>query len=58
LLVLKLVWQWLYKFMRDENTLDNLEPEAMDNLVRFFELLLKIDQRINPSDYGIPVIDK
>lgn len=31
---------------------------ANPNLVGFFEILLKIDQRLNPQDYGMTFIDK
>ena len=31
-----------------------LDKEAKENLVELFELLFKIDQRINPQNYEIP----
>jgi hypothetical protein len=34
-----------------ENNLENLDFESKQNLVGFFDLLLKIDMRINPDLY-------
>jgi hypothetical protein len=38
--------------------LQNLNLEDKQSLVGFFELLLKIDRRVNPDDYEIAPIDK
>ncbi|MEX2409991.1 MAG: hypothetical protein WD607_01240 [Candidatus Paceibacterota bacterium] len=42
-------------FMQDnikqENNLEKLDFESKQNLVGFFDLLLKIDMRINPDLY-------
>lgn len=34
-----------------KNNLENLDFESKQNLVGFFDLLLKIDMRINPNLY-------
>ncbi len=31
---------------------------AHPNLVGFFEILLKVDQRLNPQNYGMDTIDQ
>jgi len=36
---------------RPELSLDEMDFEARSNLVGFFDLLLKIDRRINPERY-------
>jgi hypothetical protein len=37
--------------IKQENNLENLDFESKQNLVGFFDLLLKIDMRINPDLY-------
>ena len=37
--------------IKQENSLENLDFESKQNLVGFFDLLLKIDMRINPDLY-------
>lgn len=37
--------------LKQENNLENLDFESKQNLVGFFDLLLKIDMRINPDLY-------
>ena len=37
--------------IKQENNLENLDFESKKNLVGFFDLLLKIDMRINPDLY-------
>lgn len=41
----------LEKLKKKEKTLGDMDFEAKQNLVGFFDLLLKIDQRINPQNY-------
>lgn len=36
----------------------NLSSEEKQNLLGFFDLLMKIDQRVNPDEYRIEPIDK
>jgi hypothetical protein len=44
--------------IREDKTYKKIDDEGMKNLVGFFEILLKIDQRLNPQDYGLDAIDK
>lgn len=37
--------------IKQENNLENLDFQSKQNLVGFFDLLLKIDMRINPDLY-------
>lgn len=37
--------------IKQENNLETLDFESKQNLVGFFDLLLKIDMRINPDLY-------
>ena len=37
--------------IKQENNLEKLDFESKQNLVGFFDLLLKIDMRINPDLY-------
>ena len=37
--------------IKQESNLENLDFESKQNLVGFFDLLLKIDMRINPDLY-------
>ncbi len=37
---------------------ENLSSEEKQNLLGFFDLLMKIDQRVNPDGYRIEPIDK
>jgi len=43
-----------------ENNIKEIDNnlEARENLVEFFELLLKIDMRINPDNYKFEELDK
>jgi hypothetical protein len=38
--------------------LENLSSEEKQNLLGFFDLLMKIDQRVNLDEYKIEPIDK
>lgn len=37
--------------IKQENSLENIDFESKQNLVGFFDLLLKIDMRVNPDLY-------
>lgn len=37
--------------IKQKNSLDGLDFESKQNLVGFFDLLLKIDMRVNPDLY-------
>lgn len=41
----------MQEYIKKENNLENLDFESKQNLVGFFDLLLKIDMRINPDLY-------
>lgn len=41
----------MYKFSDTIKKDEKLDKEAKENLVGLFELLFKIDQRINPQNY-------
>jgi hypothetical protein len=45
-------------FEKESNKSKPTQQEAKENLVAFFDLILKIDRRINPELYQNPLIQE